>query len=751
MMHKYSVNGLKGKLLDDASPYIRQKPNRKFLGIGFIKPYVAIYNFFDRGKSTKFKEKMKRNIGEKPIIYDSTLTVISARQIQQYLFNKGYFNAIVTSKDTIIRKKAYVTYNVDKQTPYTIRNIHYSIEDSIIRSIYFLGLRNSKFKLDDIYDQDKIQEERERITQQLKNHGYYFFNREYIHFDADTALQSYQVDLYLIIENLSGGKHHQSYKVDDIEVNIRPTEEIPRQRTIIDTGYIDGVRIVDPERKFKKNVIKRMIYVEKDELYKDREVDLTYSRFGDLGVFKFINIDFARDTTDSSLLDCMIELSPRKKQTMAPEAEAYIASENIGASINLNFANRNLFRGAELFEFKIRGGFETQAFVSEKNRGLTRFNSRESQTTAAVTFPKFLFLSESRSNGRFANPRTRVSVTYTYETRPEYTRRVLNSAFTYEWRQNQFVSHSFSPFDISFVNSRLSTEAKESFDNLNNNYLRASFDPHVSLGLKYTLTINRQVLNLLRNYYYLRFSIEETGATLYGASTLLERPKDENGQYRFLDLPFYNYIRPEIDARYFRYIDRKKMIVYRINSGAGLTYWNSTVLPFEKQFFVGGSNSIRAFKARSIGPGSFNPKVNDSTQTTLNIDRTGDLKIEGNIEYRYDIFERFIGGKLKGAVFFDFGNVWVIANQTQTSESKFTFENFHKEFAVGTGLGFRMDYSFLLFRFDFGLKLRDPQFPEHERWVINHYFDNEWKRANAPPLSSKYNFISFNFGIGYPF
>lgn len=745
LLHQYKITGLKGKLLEDSRPYIRQKPNRKFLGIGFLKIYLGIYNTFD--KPARWKQNIRNKLGERPVIYDSTLTDLSASQVQQYLFSKGYFHAIVKASDTIHHKKAYVTYTADKGEPYTIRNIHYSIRDSMIRTLYFAGLNRSKISLGAIYDQEIMQQERERITSNLKNQGYYYFNREYIHFDIDSALGTNQVDIYLVIENRPGNIAHQFYRVQDIMVNVKPTIYPPpiRQRGGSE-AHINGVQISDSENKFSPKVLRRMVYIDSNNLYRQRDVELTYNRFGDLGVFKFTNIEFRPNPLDSTKLDCLIELTPAERQGTQTDLEGYAASANVGASVNFIYQNRNIFKGAEILEFRVRGGLETQAFIDrQKQQGIPVFNSREATTSATITFPKFLFLSENTSKGRFASPRTRLGFTYSFERRPEYLRRTLNSAFTYEWKQNQFVTHAVSPLDVSFVRSELSDEATKAFENLNNQYLKASFDPHIAVASKYSLIINKQIINLVRNYYYLRLNLEVTGTSVYAFSKLIDNPKDANGQYRLFDLPYYNYTRPELDFRYFDYISSRSQMAYRISSGVGITYWNSPVLPFEKQFFIGGSNSIRAFKARTVGPGSFNPQLNDSTQTNLNIDRTGDFKLEGSAEFRFDIFDRFFGSKLKGATFFDFGNVWVLANQTDVSQSKFKFDSFYKELALGTGVGLRMDYSFLLLRFDLGLKLRDPQFSQNERWVITHFSDRSWKSNND------YSFLNFNFGIGYPF
>ena len=230
------------------------------------------------------------------------------------------------------------------------------------------------------------------------------------------------------------------------------------------------------------------------------------------------------------------------------------------------------------------------------------------------------------------------------------------------------------------------------------------------------------------------------GTGLYATSKLFNEKKNSLGQFEFFNLPYYNYTRPEIDLRYFKNFGSRNQLVYRFNTGIGFAYWNSKVLPFEKQFFTGGANSIRAFRARSVGPGGYN----NIDLSSLNLDQTGNLKVEGNVEYRFDILERFIGAKLKGASFIDFGNVWDIKKKSTDIEG-FNASAFYKELAIGTGFGLRLDYRFLLFRFDLGLKLRDPRFENSNRWVIQNINNPDWKNTND------YSFFNFNFGIGYPF
>lgn len=740
LVHKNSIKGVTKIEKEELSNFIRQKPNTKSAGFGLIKPKLFIYNIINHKKNTRINRWLKNRIAEAPVIYDSSLAMFSAQQMELYLFNKGYFNASVNHSVSIKKKKAKISYNITKGDAYTIRNIQYKIKDTLLRSLYFLHLNESFIKMGDVFDQEKIQKERDRITKDYKNFGYFFFNREYIHFDFDSAINGNIVDLKVVIENPNGKNNHQSYNLNTVNISLTGSETYKKFNRV-DTSDAGFIFIQDPQNTLKHKIIKRQIYLDKKSKYNDNDLELTYNRLGDLRMFKFVNIDFAIDSTDTTKLNTYISLSTSKKQFTQTEIEGYVASANIGSSANFIYTNNNIFRGAEIFEFRIKTGLETQAFIDESSGNIPLFNSREFNISSSITFPGFLLFRDNKTYGLFASPRTRLGINYIIEQRPEYVRNTFSGNFTYDWKQNQFLTHTFSPMSLNFVRSTLSTEALDLLNNLNNQYIKESFDPHITLGLRYTLTYSTQVLNLLKDYYFLRFNIEVMGTGLYGVSKIISAVQNTSGNYEIFNLPYYNFTRPEIDMRYFNFINQRSTLVFRFNTGAGFAYWNSNILPFERQFFTGGSNSIRAFRARTVGPGNFA----DIDVSTLNLDQTGEMKIEGNIEYRFDITDHFLGSKLKGASFIDAGNVWTLSSSNADPTGKFKWDTFHKQLAIGTGAGLRLDYSFLLFRFDLGLKLRDPRFVGSEQWVIQNLSNEQWKSTN------QYSFWNFNFGIGYPF
>lgn len=742
LLHQTKITGIKPNYRDGATNYIRQKPNTKFLGIQWLKLGLGVYNNFSWKNDKGFSRWIRTKLGEEPVVYDSLAADYAAQQIELYLQNKGFFNAEVQYATRYKKRKAYVEYKAVPKDQYKIRNIHYIIPDKNIQTIYFYSLAASELKMDAMYDLALIDAERERLARLLRNHGYFYFNREYIYFTLDTALNTSSLDLYINITQPDNGAH-RAYNIATPQVQILPPEEFRKKKKIQGLDTAENVVISDPLGVIKHKIVRQMIFLEEDKLFTEKDVELSYSRLGDLGMFRFVNIDFQVDPNDSTKLSPQISLNAGKRRFAQFELEGYVASENLGSSINFVYRDKNIFGGAEIFEFKVKAGVETQTFIDQNTGNVPIFNSTETNTSLSITFPGFVFFRDKKTIGLYASPKTRVGINFINEARPEYFRNTLSGSFTYDWKQNQRITHSLSPAVFNIVNSILSEEALIALEDLNNQYIKESFDPHITLGSRYTFAYSNQVLNRTKNYFFFRFNVEMMGTGLYAISRFQDKEKTDKGEYTFFKVPYFNYTRPEIDIRYFNFVRTRSILVYRLAAGVGFSYWNSEVLPFERQFYTGGSNSLRAFRARSVGPGAF-ANINTSN---LNLDQTGEMKIEGNMEYRFDLIDRFIGSKLKGATFIDMGNVWLISDASTATNpaGEFKWNRFLSELAIGTGMGLRLDYSFLLFRFDVGLKVRDPRFVSSDRWVITRLNDEPWKSQN------QYSFWNFNFGIGYPF
>jgi outer membrane protein insertion porin family len=743
LLKKNKFAGIDGKEKENVQAFIRQKPNKKVL---FLFPiYLNIYNLASKGKSKKWKEKIKNNIGEEPVIYDSTLARFTSKQIQAFFQSKGFFNAEVQHLTTIKRKKAKVTYYVKKNEPYTIKEITYQINDPKIKVINVKSQPDQLYKVGDNYDGGFLSDERNRITKILRDTGYYSFNREFIHYEIDSSLKSRQVRIKMIIENDVDEKPHEIYKINNIYVKVEPNVNYSLGEINPDTLVMDEYFFILKESAVRLKTLRNNLFFKKGEKFKSENVELTYNRLGALGVFRFINLRFNEIIINGKkYLNVYVELISNKKLELRAEGEGTFNSGYLGIAGNVGFTNKNLFGGAEKLDVSLRGGLERQTNPNETIAISPFFNVRENAITANLVIPKFFTPFNLKTFKNVLSPKTRFSFNSGFENRPQYVRQSFNFTYGYEWRKGKSFVFNYDPIQINLVNSAISDTIRAEFLKLGNKLFLESFNPHFSLGSKFAVTFSSQTISKTSNFVFAKLSLESSGFFLNQYFSTISGKTNDQGQYLVFDsLIFYQYVRPDLDLRYYQKLDFKNTFVYRIRTGVGISYGESNFLPFEKQFFTGGSNSLRAFRSRRVGPGAFNQNVDQSSEggNDFSLDQTGDLVIESNFEYRFDVFQA-----IKGAIFLDAGNVWVLNENNDLPNSHFEWKDFYKEFALGTGIGARYDFGFFIFRFDVGLKLRDPRFEETNRWVINKFGNQTFKDEN-----NGYKFINYNFGINYPF
>lgn len=740
LVTKVQVKGLKdADLAEQLNGFASQKPNHRFFGV--FKFNLWVYDVCASGKSRKWKTKLQQNIGEPAVVYDSTLSALSANQMSQFLFSKGYFtNKVDFSVQKYKKgKKCRLKYVVDADTPYTVRSIAIELSDSNLARVYAEADAASVLKPGEQYDEENLQAEQERLYQSFRNQGYYRFVRQYIHYDVDSSLNSRQVDLMLQIKNPEDGTLHQAYTINDVSIAIQ-SDRISDDFRRPDTMNTSRFYYIDPLRKFNPIIFNKTVFLQKNELFRQSDVDLTYNRLGDMGVFRFSNIAFQEDSIPNRL-NAKVSLVPSKRFSIRPEIEGTVNSGNLGGNGSLGYSDRNVFRGAELFELGIKGGVETQRAIGS-DLSTPLLARKQLAISSNLYFPKLL-LPFVRANYNIGSPRSFISATYTFDERSSYYfRRIANLSFGYDWKDTRTKSHYVKLMDVNVVSSYLTPSLTQKLLDQGNFYLLRSFIPYFSLGTQYRYTDNRQnPQSPLSDYFFFRFTVDLAGNTLSAMKDLLELPRDTAGSYRIFGLVYYQYVRPEIDLRFYNVVNDRSKWVFRINPGIGLAYGNSKVLPFEKQFFAGGSTSLRAWRARRIGPGSFTQVTNRASE----VEQTGDVKLEGNIEYRFQIIRRLFGARLNGATFLDAGNVWMLKEDLSLPGSQLKGSTLWKTTAVGSGAGIRLDYGFFIFRFDIGLKLKDPSYAQGGGWVIERFSDDSFKKAN------NYQFLNYTFGIGYPF
>lgn len=751
----------------DLESFIRQKPNRRVFG--FYRFHLQVYNLVNQEKleervavleaknekrnarrKKKGKEPKDRRrsfwewleeIGEEPVIYDPLTTHKSAQQLEIFLRGKGHFRASVS--DTVElndkRKKAKALYTVNSGPVYTIRNINYNITDPrLARLSKPIRGRERILRSGMTYDVDKFQEERERIERNLKSNGYYAFADEYVRFKVDSAVGSHQVDVELTIVDPTvtdtsrvKTKGHQTYTIRDIYVHTDFDQKLASDIKY-DTLIYNGVHFIYKGKfKHRPEMLLDKIFFKTGDLYRVKRGELTYTYLSSLRAYKFINVAFSEDIENDGkhVLDCHINLTPSMRQGYSFEIQGTNTEGNLGVSGSFTYRNKNLFRGAEILQFKFSGGLEAQVVASnienQNINGVLPFNTIELKPEISLVFPKLLVPFKPTRIIRYGDPKSIVSVGYNYQQRPDYTRSIFNLKFGYQWMQSQNAQHYLNPIEVNFVNIYNESDTfKYRISNLQDKLLANTFASHLTTTTNYTYIFSNQRVNKKGNFSYFRARLESSGNILRGVMAAVGAKKDTNNSYRILNIPFAQYLKYEVDFRRYWQVTNFSQLVVRMDHGLAFPLLNLGAVPFESAFFGGGANGIRAWSARSLGPGSLPDSLNLQ-------DQFGDIKLEFNLEYRFDIYRWF-----KGALFADAGNVWLVKKDEDRPGGLFQFKKFYKEFALGAGVGVRLDFSFFIIRFDVATPIHDPGRPENDRWAIKYF---------------KWSDVNLNLGIGYPF
>jgi len=772
--------------------YIKQKTNRKVL---FWRFYLYVYNSVNQDriekkrtkrnarveaintrrieknnkKNTKREAKGKKakkpflkkkniltrrewllRIGEPPVVYDSVLARKSARQINLFLNNKGYFNSSVRDSLSVRKKKATAHYIVHTGLPYTFRNVTYEIKDEQLKYYVLSDTLATAIRKGRNYEVESLQKERDRITTMLRNDGYYLFSKEYIYFEIDSSLGTHQVDVKIGIKNpivkVEGSKDsivetaHTRFYIKDVfiytDYDPKIKNAIPKDTLLVNDYHmmsIGGLR-------YKPRLIIDAMFISKGELFQQAHADQTYRRLSELKLFRSVQLQFV--PVGNSQLECHLYLSNIPKQSFSVETEGTNTSGTLGIAGSLVYQNKNSFKGGEIFEVKLKGALEVQKTKSEEIIGGIEspipFNTLELGSEVNLYIPRFLVpfkISTYKSN----NAKTNLTANYNYQRRPDYGRSIANTAFGYSWNETVTRRHILNPIEFNLVNIfQVSPELQATIDNSKDLFLKNSYSRHFTLGSRYAFIFSNQDIRKQKNFSYLRFGAEAAGNLMRGAFNLIDQyvteldydPKPEGISYTIENIPFSQYVRGDIDYRYYQLLAEKSKLVYRVAFGVGKPLHNLRALPLEKSFFAGGPNGIRAWQARTLGPGSYN----DSTNSNY-ADKIGDTKIEVNLEYRFNVIRI-----LNAALFVDAGNIWLRNYQKSFPNGNFHFtdndstESFVHQFAIGAGMGIRLDFNFFIIRLDGALRLKDPARKPGDRWMF------------GKPMETV-----LNFGIGYPF
>jgi len=732
LLDSYKIETADGKVdRKDLDEYIKQKPNKR---IFFWRFYLSLYNLSSPKKDNGFNRWLRR-IGEAPVIYDEVLKDRSAEQLSLFMRNKGYYHARVSDTTLLDDQRAKVVYRIVPNEPYRIRDIAYFFHDASLSGLVLSDSASSELKQGALFDVDMLQRERERIETLLRNNGYYNFSRDFIYYEVDSSLSGYLVDLTLGIRNYPMQNDfgrivhvkHPVYRIRDVSL-FTEYDAVLFERTSdtarldLDTLLYDSIHVIYSEKpNIRPGVVTQKNNIIPGELFNAANVQRTYRNLSSLSAFNMVEIRFNETEDGDHQLDCEVMIAPATRQSLTFRVEGTNSGGNIGAAGNLTYGHRNLFGGSEQFDLSFKGAIETL----RESQGNRPGNMLEFGVEGRLRIPKFLLPFRTEQFIRRFNPQTNLRLSYNYQRRPDYTRALANASFGYNWQGSGNLSHLVYPLETSLILTPYKSETFQ--DWLEGKYIFYSYEPHLIVDSRYTMVFSNQKLLKNQDFQDVRINLEAAGNLLYGGYRMFaSEPGDE--KYSLFGVDFAQYLKADVDFRTYDFFYEDISLVLRGFLGAGFAYLNSAAMPFEKQYFSGGANSIRAWQVKNLGPGSFN----DTTATSFP-NQTGDLKLEANMEYRFKLF-----WKLEAALFLDVGNIWSLSPEDDREGAQFRFNRFYKELAVGTGVGTRFVFNFFIFRLDLGVPLRNPYPLEGSNWL-----------PGSAGISGRD--LTFNIAIGYPF
>ncbi|WMN12759.1 BamA/TamA family outer membrane protein [Marivirga salinae] len=777
LLYKQKIKGNENISSDRLDDLYTQKANKRILLLP-ISPYVAFYEvgkqYYDKeeieqkledvqqtlsqkielarenekfGRATRLERKLNNksdklntklkdgNIlmrwGEPLAIYDSTATERTEDQIQLFLESKGFFDAEV---DYVLKEKGYkdrrviVTYHIEENKSYVIDTVFYDVgDDKVMMSVLIGGARNSLVKAGNTYDQSKLTQERERIETLMKNNGYYTFSRQFVEFNVFRDPDTTSLALEILINKPQDGQNHKRYTLDEVNFTTDVNTQIGGVKRTVEK--FNSINYSYYEHTYKKRILDQRVFLRPGEFYSLEKTLNTQRQLANLDMFRFVNIKY--DTAGGDFV-ANIFTSPLEK---------YQLSNEVGVNVNVTFGlpgpfynvslkNRNPFGGIEVMELSGRLGVEGVASLSDETNVTT---ATEARANLSFTFPHFLFPFGTQLKSRFAllNPKTKTGLGFNYTKRPEFERSNLNASYGYSWQNKMRWMFDLTITDVNLIESDLEKNFRDALEE------QATFGRQLSRSFLPSF-VSSSSINISKNFNnygqansrasFIKF-FAETGGNLLNVNAISKNINDDS-------LAYFQFLKASVDYRTYIPYGRESTFAYRFHVGVAKPYgeFSRGLLPYEKYYFAGGSNSIRAWAPRRLGPGSF-VETDEEGNFIYNFERPGEIILETSIEVRRNLISF-----LDGALFLDAGNVWSFSENDEPG-SDFQLDSFFNEIAVGTGFGLRIDFSFLIMRFDLAFKLYDPARDPGERWTIDEW--NLGTRDNYGP--------ALNIGIGYPF
>lgn len=771
---------------------VKQKPNKRILGIPF---YLALYNLRDpdkvfrkrqlkdsvcaqrdlervqRGKTERTCDHASRpRNGEPPVVADTSLTRRSAEQIRLYMQKEGWFRATVSDSIYHTHRKPFsevrgrpykqpkveVVYTVIPGPTYHLRNITFTVDDPTIRGHVQADMAETLIKAGQRFDTDLLDAERSRVADALKELGYLFFTKDLVLYDADTTVGTHQVDVILRLERpyaktergLQGTREGSVYTIQDVTIL---TNRDPR--SLNDTAEYQGTKLLYKDHLlYRPRSLLNSIFLVPNNRFRQSDGDLTYRRLTSLRVFDRVEVVY--DTTGTGrpgIANVRIGLLPGKPQSMTVEVYGTNRGGFLGTTFSLGYRHRNIFRSLGFLQSQINFGVETQqnftfnespGQVNQAIGGNDLFNTVSIGPEVTLGFP---LRTKSRSSGM----RLLVNLLYNYQRRPDFIRTLARGSLGIEWKETLTKTWNVSFVDVSAIKIPSKSASFQDFlIQINDPVFTNSYTDHLIVNIpRVTFTWNTQATKTTRSVYFLRSTAELAGTAIRGIQELFQGNTPQvldtatQRPYRTLfGVRYAEYLKVDNDFRINRVIHEGSSIAFRCAAGIGIPLVNLEVLPFETSFFGGGANGMRAWRARSLGPGSYAAPL-------FAFDRVGEIRLEANFEYRFKLISF-----LEGALFTDVGNIWDRRKDPRRPGGEFEVRDFVSELAVGTGVGARLNFDFFIVRFDLGMQTKDPALPIGERWLFQP--KDNYEAALSELTGSPANYrtqLNFNLGIGYPF
>jgi len=711
-----NISGLKKELQSLLYP----EPNTKIFG---LYPGLHYHYKAQKEKPGFIIRFLNKKIGEEPVYFSDVKIENTEDLIENRLQNNGFFGSKISSsikKDSTSRT-AKTNYTVEIGKPYHLKNYIVEVDsiDKLDSLPVYEELRNSLsetiLKNGSRYDLRAFEDERKRIDQYLKERGYYNFNSSFILFQADTNLnKDRHYNLYLKLKIGVPLKSKVPYLLNNVKVYPNVTKDTTG--VLQDTTTIDSVTFIQNKVFFEPKRLRLFVLLKPGQLYNPLNSTYTSQRISSIGTYKFVNINYQEidsagaDSLQLRHLNTTISLSPLTKRTIRTELQGVTKSNNFtGPNVGLTYLNRNVFKGGENFSTTGNFGYEKQ--FGNKTTGSS---SLQMGMNVSFIYPRLIFPVNLDRFFKYAIPKTKLSIGADYFRRSKlYTLNSYSASFGYIWNANRFISHQLDPIKINYLQLRKTSPLFNSILEANP-FLKRSFEQQFIAGLTYSFMYNELSNTQKKGRFNIKFNFDIAGNTL----SLLGKKQDSDTTKSFLGLSYAQYVKGDVDLSYqYKLGQSGHSLVARVFGGIGIPYGNSQTMPYVKQYFSGGAYSVRAFQIRGLGPGIYNPADNRN----LFFDRSGDIRLEGNLEYRFPIISVF-----KGAIFTDAGNIWNLNDNLVGGKITSDFIN---QFGVGSGFGVRVDVQGFVIRFDLAAPLKSP--------VSGWAFD--------------YKNPVFNFAIGYPF